>query len=73
MTAASSSVTVVPVAPVFPSSLSGFGETVLSDSDCQFVESQTLHSPKKRDAPPASRKKTRGIEDGGEHRWTARD
>ena len=46
VTAASSSVTVVPVALVSPSSVSGFGETVLSDSDCQFVESQTLHSPK---------------------------
>ena len=46
VTAASSSVTVVLVAPVSPSSVSGFGETVLSSSDCQFVESQTLHSPK---------------------------
>ena len=74
--------------------VSGFGEIVLSGSDCEFGESQTfffsLSLSKKRDAPsvegpeemniggtpkktpPASRKKIRGIEYGGEHRWTTR-
>ena len=38
----SSSVTVVPVLLVSPSIVSGFGETLFSDTDCEFVESQTF-------------------------------
>ena len=40
--AVSSSVTVVLVVPVSPSSVCGFGENILSDTDCEFVVSQTF-------------------------------
>ena len=84
---------VVPVVPVFPSIVSGFGENILSDTDGEFAESQTSSlslqkawrafcstnqeemnirgTPEK--TPPLPRKRIRGIECGGEHRWSAQD
>ena len=44
----SSSVTVVLLVLVSPSIVTGFGENILADTDCEFVGSQTFSHSKKR-------------------------
>ena len=51
----SSCLTAVPVLLVSSSNASVFGEVVLSDSDCEFVESETFSVSREREAPFVAR------------------